>query len=93
MPVGRVPSQSCRGSGPDQSRHVGLRAKESTQWPCWQTSSSSPVGVDTHKHTHTAAVVVAATAAVIEQVTVPATPVGYQQLLQLATPRPAGVGD
>ena len=46
------------------------------------------IGVDTHKHTHTAAVVVAATAAVIEQVTVPATPVGYQQLLQLATRRP-----
>ncbi|HEX5877640.1 MAG TPA: transposase, partial [Actinomycetota bacterium] len=42
------------------------------------------IGVDTHKHTHTAAVVVAATGAVIEQVTVPAAPAGYQQLLQLA---------
>ena len=30
------------------------------------------IGVDTHKHTHTAAVVVAATGAVIHQVTVPA---------------------
>jgi hypothetical protein len=30
------------------------------------------IGVDTHKHTHTAAVVVAATGAVIQQVTVPA---------------------
>ena len=46
------------------------------------------IGVDTHKHTHTAAVVVAATGAVVAQVTVPATPVGYQQLLQLATRRP-----
>ena len=46
------------------------------------------IGVDTHKHTPTAAVVVAATGAVVAQVTVPAPPVGYQQLLQLATRRP-----
>jgi transposase len=57
-------------------------------WPCWQTPSSSPVGVDTHKHTHTAAVVVAATGAVVTQATVPATPAGYQQLLQLAGRHP-----
>jgi Transposase len=43
------------------------------------------VGVDTHKHTHTAAVVVAATGAMITQVTVPAAPAGYQQLLKLAS--------
>jgi hypothetical protein len=42
------------------------------------------IGVDTHKHTHTAAVVAAATGAVLEQLTVPTTPAGYQQLLQLA---------
>jgi transposase len=42
------------------------------------------IGVDTHKHTPTAAVVVAATGAMIEQVTVPAAPAGYQQLLRLA---------
>jgi transposase len=42
------------------------------------------IGVDTHKHTHTAAVVVAATGAMITQVTVAAAPAGYQQLLQLA---------
>jgi transposase len=42
------------------------------------------IGVDTHNHTHTAAVVTAATGAVVAQATVPATPVGYQQLLQLA---------
>ena len=46
------------------------------------------IGVDTHKHTHTAAVVVAATGAVIEQLTVSAAPAGYQQLLQLASQRP-----
>jgi transposase len=42
------------------------------------------IGVDTHKDTHTAAVVVAATGALVEQLTVPATPAGYRQLLQLA---------
>lgn len=42
------------------------------------------IGVDTHKHTHTAAVVATTTGATIEQLTVPATPAGYQQLLQLA---------
>ena len=46
------------------------------------------IGVDTHKHTHTAAVVVAATGAVLEQVTVPAAPAGYQQLLTLASQQP-----
>jgi Transposase len=42
------------------------------------------IGVDTHKQTHTAAVVVAATGAMIEQATVAATPAGYRQLLRLA---------
>src|SRR5918994_2266847 len=42
------------------------------------------IGVDTHKDSHTAAVVAAATGAVVEQATVPATPVGYRQLLRFA---------
>jgi transposase len=42
------------------------------------------IGVDTHKHTHTAAVVQAVSGAVVEQVTIAATPAGYQQLLRLA---------
>jgi transposase len=46
------------------------------------------IGIDTHKHTHTAAVVVAATGAVLQQVTVPATPAGYRQLLTLASQQP-----
>jgi transposase len=46
------------------------------------------IGVDTHKDTHTAAVVVAATGAMMTQVTVPATPAGYRQLLQLAGQQP-----
>jgi transposase len=41
------------------------------------------IGVDTHKHTHTAAVVAAVTGVVLEQATVPATPAGYRQLLRL----------
>jgi transposase len=41
------------------------------------------IGVDTHKHTHTAAVVMAATGQTLATVTVQATPVGYQRLLQL----------
>jgi transposase len=42
------------------------------------------IGVDTH----TAAVVTAATGAVLTQVTVAATPAGYQQLLQVAAGQP-----
>jgi len=44
------------------------------------------IGVDTQTDTHTAAVVAAATGAVVTQVTVPATPAGYQQLLQMPAP-------
>jgi transposase len=42
------------------------------------------IGVDTHKDTHTAAVVQAVSGAVVDQVTVPATPAGYRKLLALA---------
>jgi transposase len=42
------------------------------------------IGVDTHKHTHTAAVVVAATGAMVAQVTVAAAPAVYRQLLAWA---------
>jgi transposase len=42
------------------------------------------IGVDTHKHTHTAAVVQAATGAVLAQVAVSADPGGYADLLVLA---------
>jgi tetratricopeptide (TPR) repeat protein len=42
------------------------------------------IGVDTHKHTHTAAVVAAATGQTLASLTVAATPAGYQQLLDLA---------
>jgi transposase len=42
------------------------------------------IGVDTHKQTHTAAVVAAATGQALANLTVPATPDGYRQLLELA---------
>jgi hypothetical protein len=42
------------------------------------------IGVDTHKHTHTAAVVAAVTSRTLATLTVAATPDGYRQLLELA---------
>ena len=42
------------------------------------------IGVDTHKDTHTAAVVQAVSGAVLDQVTVQAAPAGYRQLQRLA---------
>ena len=42
------------------------------------------IGVDTHKDSHTAAVVQAVSGAVVDQMTVPAGPAGYRQLLRLA---------
>lgn len=42
------------------------------------------IGVDTHKHTHTAAVVLAATGGVLEEMTVPTNSEGYEALLEMA---------
>jgi len=83
-----VRSPSCRAQVPDRHRPRHPPGKEHNAWPCWQTPSRSPVGVDTHKHTHTAAVVAAATGALVSQATVPATSSGYQQLLRFATRQP-----
>lgn len=41
------------------------------------------IGIDTHKHTHTATVVNTSNGAVLATVTVPTTPAGYRQLLEL----------
>jgi hypothetical protein len=46
------------------------------------------IGVDTHKHTHTAAIVAAATGAVLAQRTVAADADGYQTLQTLAEQHP-----
>lgn len=42
------------------------------------------IGVDTHKHTHTAAIVAAATGAAVEDLTVSTDPAGYDRLVGLA---------
>ncbi len=42
------------------------------------------IGVDTHKHTHTAAVVAATTGAVIETITASTDPDGYAELVEMA---------
>jgi transposase len=42
------------------------------------------IGVDTHKHTHTGAVVVAATGAAVENLTVATDPDGYDELVAMA---------
>ena len=42
------------------------------------------IGVDTHKHTHTAAVVQAVTGGKVAELTVATDPAGYHQLLDLA---------
>jgi hypothetical protein len=42
------------------------------------------IGVDTHKHTHTTAVLAAATGQTLASLTVATTPDGDQQLLELA---------
>ncbi|HEX2576767.1 MAG TPA: IS110 family transposase [Aquihabitans sp.] len=42
------------------------------------------IGVDTHKHTHTAAVVTASTGAAVEDLTIDTDPDGYAELLALA---------
>jgi transposase len=46
------------------------------------------IGVDTHKHTHSAAILAAATGAVLAQHTVPADAAGYQALHEVAAAHP-----
>jgi transposase len=46
------------------------------------------IGVDTHKHTHTEAVVMSATGAAVGELTVPTDPDGYLALLDLAEGHP-----
>lgn len=48
------------------------------------------IGVDTHVHSHSAAVVDARTAAVLEEATVAATPAGYAELLEVVTEHAPG---
>ena len=52
------------------------------------------IGVDTHVETHSAAVVNAQTGGVLGEITVEATPQGYDELVEFATRRrPSGLGN
>ena len=53
------------------------------------------IGVDTHVHTHSAAVVDAATGGVLDEITVEATAEGYAELVEFANNHAdvAGLGD
>src|SRR5829696_340434 len=80
------PSQSCPASvRTDPSRRLRARSQRMAMLA---DTVEVVIGVDTHKHTHTAAVVVAATGGVVRQATVPATSSGDQQLLRFATCQP-----
>ena len=46
------------------------------------------IGVDTHKHTHTAAVLTAATGQILATHTVPTTPAGYERCAPWPTSTP-----
>src|SRR5690625_389378 len=46
------------------------------------------IGLDTHVDTHTAAIVETATGGVLAEITVPTTPAGYQELLEMAEEHP-----
>ena len=53
------------------------------------------IGVDTHVHTHSAAVLDTATGGVLDEITVEATPEGYAELVEFANNHAhvAGLGD
>ena len=52
------------------------------------------IGVDTHVHTHSAAVLDTATGGVLDEITVEATAAGYAELVEFANKHPvAGLGD
>src|SRR5882724_1809186 len=78
-----VPSQSCR-LRPDRNR-----LRPSGQGDERMTSLSEiaevVIGVDTHVRTHSAAVIDARTGAVLGELTVEATPQGYQALVDFAS--------
>jgi transposase len=80
-PITVLPCSSRTGTSPRPS------GKEQNACPSWQSLSRSSSG-STHKHTHTAAVLAAATGGVLATQTVPTTPAGYQALLTLAHQHP-----
>ena len=68
---------------PDRSR-TSVPGKEENAVTSLAEVVDVVIGVDTHKHTHTAAVVVAGTGAAVEHRTVGTDPHGYDQLASMA---------
>jgi transposase len=80
-------------SGPDQAGHVEGRARSQRDAHAGRPRRARPSG-STPTDTHTAAVVQAASGAVVDQLTVPATPAGYRRpSARRPIRRLAGVGD
>src|SRR5262249_43839250 len=78
----RVPSQSSR-SLPDRNRYVPP-GKGDERMTSLSEIVEIVIGVDTHVRTHSAAVVDARTGGVLGELTVEATPEGYQALVDFA---------
>jgi transposase len=70
-------------SEPDRNR-TSVPGKEKNAVTMLADLVDVVIGVDTHKHTHTAAVITAATGAAVEDLTVATDPDGYAELLALA---------
>ena len=68
---------------PDRNRPTSLPAKEK-RMESLADLVEVVIGVDTHKHTHTAAIVVASTGGKLEELTVATDPDGYSALVDLA---------
>jgi transposase len=64
--------------------HTSVPGKEKNAMPSLAEVVDVVIGVDTHKHTHTAAVVDATTGAVLDELTVTTDPDGYAQLVVMA---------
>jgi transposase len=70
-------------SEPDRN-HTSVPGKEKNAVTMLAELVDVVIGVDTHKHTHTAAVVTASTGAAVEDLTVDTDPEGYAELVALA---------
>lgn len=83
----RVPSQICRSPEIDRTRNT-TSIKESSVMSILADTVEFVIGVDPHKHTHTAAVVSADTGKHHASRTSSAEPAGFAELLAFADERP-----
>jgi transposase len=63
--------------------HGRPHTRRTTAWPCWQNTSTAPVGVDTHRDT-LAAAAVTTLGGVLAHTTTSADAGGYRRLLDFA---------